>query len=136
MPSDVDRATALGFFGGLRRSNSPSFLTLAGRSIDRNPHARKQVRPPVQHWPFEHWSLNDFRAAVGTRIRRKIADVASPERIYRGSVRAFSLVFILLGLAVLGSTLANGGGPLSVGTLLGLAFLGVGAGRLWIASRT
>jgi hypothetical protein len=62
--------------------------------------------------------------------------VPSPERIYQGSVRAFSLVFIVLGLALLVATLANGGGPLSVGTLLGVAFLAVGAGRLWIASRT
>lgn len=60
----------------------------------------------------------------------------SPERLYRGSVRAFSFVFIALGLAILVSTLANGGGPLSVGTLLGIAFLAVGAGRLWVASRT
>jgi hypothetical protein len=62
--------------------------------------------------------------------------VVSPERIYRGSVRAFSLVFVALGLLILISTLANGGGPLSVGTVLGFAFLLVGAGRLWIASRT
>jgi hypothetical protein len=62
--------------------------------------------------------------------------MASPERIYRGSVRAFSLAFVVLGLLILISTLANGGGPLSVGTLLGIAFLAVGAGRLWIASRT
>lgn len=62
--------------------------------------------------------------------------MASPERIYQGSIRAFSLVFIALGLLILISTLASGGGPLSVGTLLGLAFLAVGAGRLWIASRT
>jgi hypothetical protein len=62
--------------------------------------------------------------------------MASPERIYRGSVRAFSLVFVALGLLLLISTLAAGGGPLSVGVLLGLAFLAVGAGRLWIASRT
>jgi len=62
--------------------------------------------------------------------------VASPERIYRGSVRAFSLVFLVLGLVLLVTTLAAGGGPLSVGVLLGLAFLAVGAGRLWIASRT
>ncbi len=66
----------------------------------------------------------------------KILLVPSPERIYRGSVRLFSLVFIVLGLAILASTLANGGGPLSVGVLLGLAFLAVGAGRLWVASRT
>jgi hypothetical protein len=62
--------------------------------------------------------------------------MASPERIYRGSVRAFSLAFVVLGLLLLISTLANGGGPLSVGVLLGLAFLAVGGGRLWIASRT
>lgn len=62
--------------------------------------------------------------------------MASPERIYRGSVRLFSLVFVALGLALLISTLAAGGGPLSVGVLLGVAFLVVGAGRLWIAART
>lgn len=60
----------------------------------------------------------------------------SPERIYRGSVRAFSLVFLLLGLLILISTLASGGGPLSLGVVLGVAFLAVGGGRLWIASRT
>lgn len=60
----------------------------------------------------------------------------SSERIYHGSVRAFSLVFILLGLAILVTTLANGGGPLSLGVVLGVAFLAVGGGRLWIASRT
>ncbi len=62
--------------------------------------------------------------------------MASPERIYRGSVRLMSLLFVALGLALLVSTLAAGGGPLSVGVLLGVAFLAVGAGRLWIASRT
>jgi hypothetical protein len=64
------------------------------------------------------------------------AELASPEQIYRGAVRAFSLVFIALGLVLLVVALAGGGGPLSVGVLLGLAFLAVGAGRLWIASRT
>lgn len=62
--------------------------------------------------------------------------MASPEQIYQGSVRLFSLVFIALGLVLLVSTLASGGGPLSVGTLLGVAFLAVGTGRLWIASRS
>jgi hypothetical protein len=62
--------------------------------------------------------------------------MASPERIYRGSVRAFSIVFVGLGLVLLVSTLVAGGGPLSVGALLGIAFLAVGAGRLWIAART
>jgi len=62
--------------------------------------------------------------------------MASPDRIYHGSVRAFSFVFIGLGLAILIATLANGGGALSLGVVLGVAFLAVGAGRLWIAART
>jgi hypothetical protein len=62
--------------------------------------------------------------------------MASPDRIYHGSVRAFSFVFIGLGLAILITTLASGGGPLSLGTVLGVAFLAVGAGRIWIATRT
>jgi hypothetical protein len=61
--------------------------------------------------------------------------MASPERIYRGSIRAFSFVFVALGLALLASTVVNGGGPLSVGTLLGAVFVAVGAGRLWISAR-
>lgn len=65
----------------------------------------------------------------------RIARVGSPERIYRGSVRALSLVFLALGLLILISTFANGGGPLSVGTLLGVAFLLLGSVRLWIALR-
>jgi hypothetical protein len=48
-------------------------------------------------------------------------------------VRLFSFVILALGLAILVSTLANGGGPLSVGTLLGVAFLAVGAARLWLS---
>jgi len=59
----------------------------------------------------------------------------SGERVYRGAVRAFSLVFIAVGLAVLVVTLANGGGPLSLGFLMGLAFVGVGVGRLWAGAR-
>lgn len=57
--------------------------------------------------------------------------MASPERIYRGSVRVLSLVFVGLGLALLATTFASGGGPVSRGALLGAAFLAVGALRLW-----
>ncbi len=59
----------------------------------------------------------------------------SGERVFRGAVRAFSLVFVAIGLLVLGVTLANGGGPASVGFLMGIAFLAVGIGRLWIGAR-
>ncbi len=61
--------------------------------------------------------------------------MATPERIYRASIRAFSLVFIALGLVILVATLAAGGGPLSLGVLMGIIFVAVGAGRLWAAAR-
>jgi hypothetical protein len=57
------------------------------------------------------------------------------ERLYHGAVRAFSLVLAAIGLVVLVLTLANGGGPASVGFLIGIAFLLVGAGRLWLSAR-
>jgi hypothetical protein len=55
--------------------------------------------------------------------------------VYRAAVTGFSLVFVGVGLAVLVVTLANGGGPLSVGFLMGIAFLGVGIGRFWVNAR-
>lgn len=57
------------------------------------------------------------------------------ERVYRGAVRGFSIAMAAIGLAVLVVTLANGGGPASLGVLMGIAFLGVGAARLWLAAR-
>jgi hypothetical protein len=59
----------------------------------------------------------------------------SSERVYRGAIRAFSLTFVAIGLLVLVVTLVNGGGPASLGFLMGIAFLLVGVGRLWIGSR-
>lgn len=61
--------------------------------------------------------------------------MALPERIYRGSIRAFSLVLVVLGLAILVSAVANGAGPISLGVLMGVAFVAVGAGRLWVSAR-
>jgi hypothetical protein len=54
---------------------------------------------------------------------------------YRGAVKAFSLAFVAIGLLLLVATLAQGGGPASVGVLMGIAFLAVGLGRLWLGTR-
>jgi hypothetical protein len=59
----------------------------------------------------------------------------SGERVYRGAVRTFSLAFAAIGLLLIVLTLVNGGGPASVGFLMGIAFLVVGVGRLWLAAR-
>ena len=62
--------------------------------------------------------------------------MASGQRIYHGSVRALSALMAGLGVAILVTTLVAGGGPVSLGTMLGLAFIAVGVGRLWLLSRT
>ncbi|MBS1891286.1 MAG: hypothetical protein JST59_08330 [Actinobacteria bacterium] len=56
-------------------------------------------------------------------------------RAYHGAVRGFSLVFAVIGLLILVVTLANGGGPASIGFVMGILFVAVGVGRYWIASK-
>ncbi len=58
------------------------------------------------------------------------------DRAYHGAIKGFSVVFVAVGLALLISTIANGGNPASIGFILGILFVAVGVGRLWIASRT
>ena len=53
--------------------------------------------------------------------------------MYRRSVFAFGLIAIGLGIALLVETAAAGGG--STGYVLGLLFIGLGAGRLFLLRR-
>lgn len=62
--------------------------------------------------------------------------MSAPERIYRGSTRALSALMVLIGLAMLVSTLARGGGPLALGVLLGLLFAAAGVARLYLQGRS
>lgn len=57
------------------------------------------------------------------------------ERAYHGAIKAFSLAFVVIGVLLLVVTLVSGGGPASIGFLMGILFVAVGAGRYWIASR-
>jgi hypothetical protein len=54
------------------------------------------------------------------------------QRAYIGSTRALSLLLIVLGLVLIGSALARGGGVLAIGVLVGVCFTLAGAGRLWL----
>jgi hypothetical protein len=54
------------------------------------------------------------------------------QRAYFGSIRALSLLLIVLGLVMMVTALAGGGGVLALGVLLGAAFTLAGAGRLWL----
>jgi hypothetical protein len=44
-------------------------------------------------------------------------------------------LMVVIGVAMVVRTLAGGGGPLAVGIVLGLLFIGAGAGRLWAERR-
>ncbi len=56
--------------------------------------------------------------------------------MYTGAVRVFASLIVLFGAVILIVTLARGGGPLSVGVLMGLGFIALGAGRLYLAYRS
>jgi hypothetical protein len=55
------------------------------------------------------------------------------QRAYLASTRLLSAALLLVGLAMIVSTLAHGGGALAFGVLLGTMLALVGAGRLWLA---
>jgi hypothetical protein len=48
----------------------------------------------------------------------------------------FSVTIIGFGLAMVVVTLARGGGPMALGVIFGLIFVGIGAGRLWVSTRS
>ena len=56
----------------------------------------------------------------------------TPRQVHRGATRALSTALVLIGVALLVSTLARGGGPLAIGVLLGVLFIAAGAGRLYL----
>ena len=58
-----------------------------------------------------------------------------PREVHRTATRIMSVVMTVLGVLLLVLTLARGGGPLSVGTLLGVLFIAAGALRLRAEAR-
>ena len=51
------------------------------------------------------------------------------------ATRVLSALLVIIGVAMLVTTIANGGGPLASGVILGVLFCALGAGRL-ILSRS
>jgi hypothetical protein len=54
-------------------------------------------------------------------------------RAYVTSTRLLSGIIMLLGVTMVISALARGGGPLALGVVLGTMLALLGAGRLWLA---
>ncbi|MDQ3719771.1 MAG: hypothetical protein M3350_03185 [Actinomycetota bacterium] len=57
------------------------------------------------------------------------------QRAHSLSTSLLSAMILVLGLAMIVGALARGGGVV-LGVVLGLGFVGIGAGRLWIARAT
>jgi hypothetical protein len=57
------------------------------------------------------------------------------ERVYHTVTLLFSIVIVGFGIAAVATTVANGGGPGSVGILIGVLFMALGGARLYLALR-
>jgi hypothetical protein len=55
------------------------------------------------------------------------------QRAYLASTRLLSGALVLVGVAMIASTIARGGGALAVGVVLGLMLTLIGVARLWLA---
>lgn len=59
----------------------------------------------------------------------------APRNVHRATTRLLSAVMVVIGVVLLGRTVAEGGGPLSVGVIMGVLFVAAGLGRLALARR-
>jgi hypothetical protein len=59
--------------------------------------------------------------------------MSAVQRAYLASTRMLSALLLVLGLAMIVTALARGGGALAVGVVVGVLFALLGAARLWLA---
>jgi hypothetical protein len=55
--------------------------------------------------------------------------------VYGAAVKVFATAIVGFGVAILVVTLVNGGGPTSIGFVLGLGFVALGVARLYLQRR-
>jgi len=61
--------------------------------------------------------------------------MASSSGIGTTGTRILAPVIAVLGIVIIVRTLSAGGGPFSIGVLLGVVFLAIGAGRFYLSLR-
>ena len=59
----------------------------------------------------------------------------APEDVRRTTTPIFAVLMVVIGIAMVVRTIAEGGGALAVGLLLGILFVAAGAGRLWVSRK-
>jgi hypothetical protein len=80
--------------------------------------------------PRDHHLVARDPAGEGRRLKRDYD--GRVQRVYLGSARALSVLLVVLGLALIASALARGGGVLALGVVVGACLTLAGAGRLWL----
>ena len=55
---------------------------------------------------------------------------------HNAATRVLSVLLVIIGVVMLVSTIARGGGPLASGVIFGVLFAAAGAARLYAASRS
>lgn len=55
--------------------------------------------------------------------------------VHRGVTLVLSAAMVVIGISMLVRTFGAGGGPLALGTVLGILFVAAGAGRLYFTWR-
>lgn len=58
-----------------------------------------------------------------------------PDEVYRGVTKAFGAIIAVFGVVIIAVTLGNGGNAGAGGIWIGLVFVGLGLGRLYLAIR-
>ena len=99
-----------------------------GDGPERAPGAGRAAQRPRR-------PLGRRRGGRGRRARRARGGAAlmpAPRNLHSGASQVLSGVMVLLGVAILVSTIARGGGPLALGVLLGVLFVAAGVGRLYV----
>jgi uncharacterized membrane protein len=62
-----------------------------------------------------------------------MAAVQRAERAYHRSTRAFGVLMVVIGIAMVVSAVVLGAGPLSYGVVVGVLFAALGAARFYLA---
>jgi hypothetical protein len=57
------------------------------------------------------------------------------ERAYRQSTRALGLLLLVIGVAMIATTIARGGGAAATGVVVGAGLAAFGGARLYLATR-
>lgn len=61
--------------------------------------------------------------------------MSEPRGLYRSGTRVMSAVTLVLGVAIVATSLANGAGPTSARLIIGVLFVALGAARLYLTTR-